>query len=83
MWSRLFLGENKTNGYVNDVIPELAAAVLPTYIGKGVGTMLLQTYLEHAQTKFPAVALNVRADNPAFGCISAWVSRSLEKSQIA
>ena len=39
--------------------------MLPNYIGQGIGTQLMQAYLERAKTRFPAVALNVRADNPA------------------
>jgi ribosomal protein S18 acetylase RimI-like enzyme len=65
VWSRLLVGEHKTYGYVDDQTPELAAAVLPEYIGKGIGTQLLRAYLERASELFPAVTLNVRADNPA------------------
>jgi len=65
VWSRLLIGEHRTYGYVDDQTPELAAAVLPEYIGKGIGTKLLDAYLERASTLFPAVTLNVRADNPA------------------
>jgi ribosomal protein S18 acetylase RimI-like enzyme len=65
VWSRLLIGEHRTYGYVDDQTPELAAAVLPEYIGKGIGTALLDAYLERASTLFPAVTLNVRADNPA------------------
>lgn len=66
VWSRLLIGEHKTYSYVDEHTPELAAAVLPAYIGQGIGTELLRAYLERASTRFPAVALNVRADNPAF-----------------
>lgn len=65
VWSRLLVGEHKTYGYVDDQTPELAAAVLPEYIGKGIGTQLLHAYLERASRLFRAVTLNVRADNPA------------------
>lgn len=65
VWSRLLIGDNKTYGYVDDQTPELAAAVLPAYNGQGIGTKLLYAYLDIARTIFPAVALNVRADNPA------------------
>jgi ribosomal protein S18 acetylase RimI-like enzyme len=66
VWSRLLTGDNRTYGYVDDDTPELAAAVLPEYIGKGVGTKLLRAYLNKAEVLFPAVALTVRVDNPAF-----------------
>ncbi|KGF71339.1 GNAT family acetyltransferase [Neosynechococcus sphagnicola sy1] len=63
-WLRLWLEEDKGFGYVNDVIPELAMAVLPDYRGQGVGTRLLVQVLDMAKEWFPAVSLNVRADNP-------------------
>jgi ribosomal protein S18 acetylase RimI-like enzyme len=66
VWSRLLIGDQQTYGYVDDQTPELAAAVLPEYLGNGIGTVLLGAYLQAAQAHFPAVALNVRADNPAY-----------------
>ena len=53
------------HGYVDDETPELAIAILPDYVGKGIGTRLLFAYFEAAKNRFSAVALNVRADNPA------------------
>jgi ribosomal protein S18 acetylase RimI-like enzyme len=50
---------------VDASLPELAAAVEPDYLGRGVGTRLLAAYLELARSRFPAVTLSVRADNPA------------------
>lgn len=63
-WLRLWLEEDKGFGYINDAIPELAMAVLPDFRGQGVGTRLLIQVLDMAKEFFPAVSLNVRADNP-------------------
>ncbi len=65
VWSRLLIGADRTYGYIDDQTPELAAAMLPAYLGRGIGTRLMAAYLELARAQFPAVALNVRADNPA------------------
>jgi ribosomal protein S18 acetylase RimI-like enzyme len=62
-WLRLWLGEDKGFGYVNDEIPELAIAVLPNYRGQGIGTKLLTQILGAAKMKYPAVSLSVRANN--------------------
>lgn len=62
-WLRLWLEEEKGFGYVSDIIPELAIAVLPDYRGQGIGTLLLMRILEMAKDNFPAVSLSVRADN--------------------
>ncbi|MFM2303864.1 MAG: hypothetical protein RLZZ135_1274 [Cyanobacteriota bacterium] len=63
-WLRLWLGEDKGFGYVNDEIPELAIAVLPNYRGQGIGAKLLTQILAPAKIKYPAVSLSVRANNP-------------------
>jgi ribosomal protein S18 acetylase RimI-like enzyme len=66
-WLRLWLREDKGFGYVNDKIPELAIAVIPDFRGQGVGTELLRRILNTAKTKYPAVSLSVRANNPVLG----------------
>ena len=63
-WLRLWLGEDKGYGYVEDGVPELAIAVLPSYRNQGIGTQLLTQLLAIAQKHFPAVSLSVRSDNP-------------------
>jgi len=65
VWIRLLIGSEKTISYVNDLTPELAIAVLPNYIGSGVGTQLLTHVLAAAAKRYSAVVLSVRASNPA------------------
>jgi ribosomal protein S18 acetylase RimI-like enzyme len=65
-WLRLF--DPDTSDYrvfVDDLTPELVAAVAPGHHGRGVGTLLLTTLFDHADPEFPASVLSVRADNPA------------------
>jgi GNAT superfamily N-acetyltransferase len=45
--------------------PELAIAVAPEQLGTGVGTLLLARLLDDARRIHRAIALSVRADNPA------------------
>ncbi len=61
-WLRLWSEDDKGFGYVSDHIPELAMAVVPECRGHGIGTQLLMQVLDHANDRFPAVSLNVRAD---------------------
>jgi len=64
-WVRLLTGGDKLPGAIDDTTPELAIAVVPKYIGKGVGTRLLAQVLDAAKAVYPAVVLSVRATNPA------------------
>jgi ribosomal protein S18 acetylase RimI-like enzyme len=64
-WIRLLIGNEKTITYIDDFTPELAIAVLPDYIGRGVGTQLLIHVLEAAKKRYSSVALSVRTTNPA------------------
>ncbi len=64
-WVRLWT-ENETGfGWVEDGIPELAIAVIPSHRGQGIGTQLLRTLLTMVTGVYPAVSLSVRSDNPA------------------
>ena len=65
VWVRLYAGADKAYSPTSDDTPELAMAVLPAYIGQGIGTRLLQAIITAARPHYPALALNVRADNPA------------------
>lgn len=65
VWVRLYAGANKAYSPTTDDIPELAMAVLPAYMGRGIGSRLLQQLLDAARPHYPAVALTVRTDNPA------------------
>jgi ribosomal protein S18 acetylase RimI-like enzyme len=65
-WVRLLKGEQKTFSYIDDDIPELAIAVLPEYVGQGIGTQMLRHLLQAAREVYPAIVLSVRVTNPAF-----------------
>ena len=64
-WLRLFTGDEKGFGWIDDTIPELAIAVLPEYTNQGVGTQLLARLLSAAKASYPAVSLSVRSSNRA------------------
>ncbi len=64
-WLRLWSAKNRGYGYVDERIPELAIAVIPTSRGQGIGTALLTRTLTAAKGTFPAVSLSIRSDNPA------------------
>lgn len=64
-WIRLLTEEKKMSRLIPDGTPELAIAVLPDYIGHGIGTQLLTHLLEKARQIYPAIMLSVRINNPA------------------
>jgi ribosomal protein S18 acetylase RimI-like enzyme len=64
-WLRLPGGEHKGYAYIDDEIPELSIAVLPTHTAQGIGTDLLTHLFDAASAVYPAIALSVRASNPA------------------
>ncbi len=66
VWSRVLQDDEETPRYFDQQTPELAVAVLPGYLGQGIGTQLLNTFLIGARQRYPAVGLTVRADNPAY-----------------
>jgi len=64
-WLRLFTSQDKGFGYVDDATPELAIAVLPGFVGRGIASRLLERLLSIARTRHAAVSLSVRESNPA------------------
>jgi len=81
-WLRLWSGDNRGFGYIDDEIPELVMAVIPQYRGKGVGTRLLFQILAAAEDYFPALGLNVRADNPVVSLYTRMGFLKVEGSEV-
>ena len=47
-------------------MPELAVSLLPSFRGKGIGTVLLVKFLEEIQKRnLPGISLSVQKENPA------------------
>lgn len=65
-WVRLYQGEQKSYSQPDDGTPELAIAILPDYLNQGIGTMLMRQLIDAARPHYPAIALSVRAENPAY-----------------
>lgn len=60
-WCRYLQGY----GSVEDM-PELAVSLLPSFRGKGIGTVLLEKFLESIkQRNLPGISLSVQKENPA------------------
>jgi ribosomal protein S18 acetylase RimI-like enzyme len=64
-WLRLFPGDDRGYGWVDDDTPELSIAVAPDHVGRGLGTAIMRELLGHARGRHAAISLSVRKDNPA------------------
>jgi GNAT superfamily N-acetyltransferase len=64
-WQRLWRGDERGFGYVNEETPELSVAVLPEHRGRGIGTALVTRLLDAARTRYGVVSLSVAEENPA------------------
>jgi [ribosomal protein S18]-alanine N-acetyltransferase len=60
-WLRLMHGY----GYVEEDIPELSIAVLPSHPGRGMGTTLLNEIIKFAEPIYRGVSLSVALENQA------------------
>jgi ribosomal protein S18 acetylase RimI-like enzyme len=65
VWIRRFTADHKGYGYIDDHTPELSIAVLPSYRGKGIGSMLLREIIKAVKNKYKALSLSVATANPA------------------
>lgn len=66
VWMRLWSGDEQGYAYVDGQIPEVAIATRPHYRGQGIGTALLQHLIAYSCDRYPALALSVRMENPAY-----------------
>lgn len=64
-WVRVMPAASPLYRVVAAGTPELAIAVAPQHLGTGAGTLLLRRLLETVRGTHRAVALSVRASNPA------------------
>jgi len=63
-WFRLFRASAPGYGFVDEQVPELAVAVVPSARGKGVGSALLGSLLDRARSDgYSAVSLSVDRHN--------------------
>jgi GNAT superfamily N-acetyltransferase len=65
VWLRSMLRGWPLLRHVDPATPELAIAVAPDHLGRGVGSLTLTRILTDTTTLYSAVALSVRANNPA------------------
>ena len=66
IWSRLFAGDNRGHGFVDESTPELGMAVFDGYRNRGYGTQLMQRLIDELISHgFGKVSLSVDRRNPA------------------
>ncbi len=64
-WHRLFRQSEPGYGFIDESIPELTLAVVPSRRGQGLGATLLTDLVERARRAgFPALSLSVEEGSP-------------------
>lgn len=67
-WYRLFKGNRRGYGFVDEATPELSIAVVPSRRGHGIGGELMSALLDQARSEgYEMISLSVAKDSPAIG----------------
>ena len=65
IWLRLWTGEERGYGYVDETIPEMSIAILPEYRRSGLGTRMISEVIRTAQPDYSGISLSVVESSPA------------------
>ncbi|MBA3329396.1 MAG: GNAT family N-acetyltransferase [Actinobacteria bacterium] len=83
-WFRLFSAEAPGYGFLDESIPELAIAVVPSRRGHGYGGELLDALIERAREEgYGALSLSVEPENPALNLYKRSGFRTVEDTPAA
>jgi ribosomal protein S18 acetylase RimI-like enzyme len=65
IWTRRLNAEHNSTAFVNENTPVMSVAVLPEFRGKGVGSFMMEQFLQEAATLYDALSVNVLKDSKA------------------
>jgi ribosomal protein S18 acetylase RimI-like enzyme len=86
IWSRRLLVEHDSSAFVDESTPVLSVAVLPHFRGQGIGSFMMEQFLQEASALYDSLSVNALLDSPSqrfyekFGFVE--VESSLGKSRI-
>jgi len=79
-WVRPFVGDEvELASYAGPNIPELAIAVEPQMIARGIGSRMLAALIDRGEGRYPGIVLTVRVGNPAVGLYERFGFREIDR----
>jgi len=63
IWTRKLLKEHNSTAFVNEDIPVISIAVLPEFRMQGIGTFMMNQFLQEAGALYTAISVNVLKDS--------------------
>ena len=86
IWTRKLNIEHNSNGFVDEDTPILSMAVLPKFRMNGIGSAMMEQFLQEAAALYPQISVSIVQDSKAvkfyekFGFVK--VDNSDEKSKV-
>ena len=86
IWSRRLLVEHDSSAFIDENTPVLSIAVLPKFRAQGVGSFMMEQFLQEASVLYDSLSVNALLDSPSqrfyekFGFYG--IEGSLSKSKI-
>ena len=65
VWTRRFNEEHKATAFVDENTPVLSMAVLPKFRNSGIGSFMMEQFLQEAAALYEQISVSVLADSKA------------------
>jgi len=67
IWSRKLQVEHNSTAFIDENTPVISVAVLPEFRGRGIGSLMMNQFLQEAGALYDAISVNVLKNSRAIG----------------
>jgi len=81
IWMRKLTEEHKSNAFIDENTPIMHIIVLPEFRAKGIGSFMMEQFLQEAGAVYPQLSVSVKEGSPEIGFYEKFGFVKVENSQ--